>query len=487
MSSDVIINLLQILILGLSTLVVMLVIAFRRDHGLTNGLTMSGLGFALVIFLFINPVLSTEATMLLIMDGYSIFFSSLIIISALVVCALAYPYLEKHNARNEEFYLLLLMATLGGVVLASSQHFVSFFLGMEILSICLYGMIAYTVQQPGAAKFPLEAGIKYLLLSGASSAMLLFGIALVYAQVGTLAFAEIPQRIADTGQGVDPIVTTGLMMAMAGIAFKLSLVPFHMWTPDVYEGAPVPATTFLATASKAAMVAVVLRAMLSSQAYQFTGLTTTLTVLAAASMLVGNLLALQQQNLKRILAYSSIAHLGYVMIVIVAAATITGSTAVEAMTYYMAAYVFTTLAGFTVVSALSNGSHEEDELSRYQGLFWQRPWLALALIIVMLSLAGIPLTMGFLGKFYIIQAGVQGQLWLLLSLLVIGSGIGLYYYLRVVYLLLQPGDARSARNGKHVIPFGVMATLVAVSTTVLFLGIWPTSFIASLEGLASYF
>ncbi|MDF1624344.1 MAG: NADH-quinone oxidoreductase subunit N [Pseudohongiella nitratireducens] len=479
MSIDVLINLSQIIMLGLSTLVVMLVIAFRRDHKLTYGLTMAGLLLSLLIFLFISPADARQATELLVMDDYSLFFSTLVIISALAVTALSYPYFEGQQSRNEEFYLLLLMATLGGVVLACSQHFVSFFLGMEILSICLYGMIAYTVQQPGAAKFPLEAGIKYLLLSGASSAMILFGIALIYTQTGTLLFSEIPQRLVEAGQG-NPIVITGWMMAIAGIAFKLSLVPFHMWTPDVYEGAPVPATTFIATASKAAMVAVVLRLVLASQAYEIDGLLSTVTVLAALSMVAGNLLALLQKNIKRLLAYSSIAHLGYVMIVIVAAGSMASSAAAEAVTYYMAAYVFTTLAGFAVVSALSNSANEQDQLASYQGLFWQRPWVALPLMIVMLSLAGIPLTMGFIGKFYVIQAGVTGQLWLLLAMLVIGSGIGIFYYLRVVYLLVQPPGAEGEQGS---LPLAVTATLFVTSAAIVLLGTWPSGLIASISGL----
>lgn len=479
MSIDVLINLSQIIMLGLSTLVVMLVIAFRRDHKLTYGLTMAGLLLSLLIFLFISPADARQATELLVMDDYSLFFSTLVIISALAVTALSYPYFEGQQSRNEEFYLLLLMATLGGVVLACSQHFVSFFLGMEILSICLYGMIAYTVQQPGAAKFPLEAGIKYLLLSGASSAMILFGIALIYTQTGTLLFSEIPQRLVEAGQG-NPIVITGWMMAVAGIAFKLSLVPFHMWTPDVYEGAPVPATTFIATASKAAMVAVVLRLVLASQAYEIDGLLSTVTVLAALSMVAGNLLALLQKNIKRLLAYSSIAHLGYVMIVIVAAGSMASSAAAEAVTYYMAAYVFTTLAGFAVVSALSNSANEQDQLASYQGLFWQRPWVALPLMIVMLSLAGIPLTMGFIGKFYVIQAGVTGQLWFLLAMLVIGSGIGIFYYLRVVYLLVQPPSAEGEQGS---LPLAVTATLFVTSAAIVLLGTWPSGLIASISGL----
>jgi NADH-quinone oxidoreductase subunit N len=200
-------------------------------------------------------------------------------------------------------------------------------------------------------------------------------------------------------------------------------------------------------------------------------------------MVVGNLLALLQKNIKRLLAYSSIAHLGYVMIVMVAAGSMASSAAAEAVTYYMAAYVFTTLAGFAVVSALSSSTNEQDQLASYQGLFWQRPWVALPLMIVMLSLAGIPLTMGFIGKFYVIQAGVTGQLWLLLAMLVIGSGIGIFYYLRVVYLLVQPPSGESEQGG---LPLAVTATLLLTSGTVVLLGIWPTGLIASLSGLSVF-
>ena len=485
MNADIMINLSQIILLALSTVVVMLVIAFRRNHKLTCSLTLLGLALSLLVFVVVTLPTDRQATLLLSMDSYSLFFASLVIISAMAVTALAYPYFEKQHARHEEFYLLLLIATLGGVVLACSQHFVSFFLGMEMMTISLYGMIAYTVQQPGAAKFPLEAGIKYLLLSGASSAMILFGIALIYTQAGTLTFAEIPQRLIGAGLG-NPIVITGWMMALAGLAFKLSLVPFHMWTPDVYEGAPVPATTFIATASKAAMVAVVLRVVLESQAYQLSGLVTSLSVLAALSMLIGNLLALLQKNLKRLLAYSSIAHLGYVLVVVAASASVANDAAAKALGYYMAAYVFTTLTGFAVVSALSDSSQEADQLDRYQGLLWQRPWLAVALIIAMLSLAGIPLTMGFLGKFYVIQAGVEGQLWFLLSCLVAGSGIGIFYYLRVVYLLVQPASEPGEVVGPPTLPFVVATTLSLSSVAVILLGVWPAELIAILDSFTGW-
>ena len=482
MSTDVIIDLMQIILLTATTVVVMLTAAFRRDHGLVSALTLLGLFAALLVFLFIPPVVPLQVTPLLVVDGYSLFFSHLIIVGGIVVAALAYPYFEQHNRNNEEFYLLLLMGVLGGVVLASSNHFVGFFIGMEMLSICLYAMIAYPVHEKTTAKFPLEAGVKYLVLSGVSSGIMLFGIALLYAQLGTLDFAELPAALAEAGEGVDAILLIGLMLLVAGISFKLSLVPFHMWTPDVYEGAPVPVTAFIATVSKAAMLAVTLRLLLASGAFQSAEVLMVLGLLASVSMIVGNLLALLQNNVKRLLAYSSIAHVGYVLVVVVGAATISQALAVEALTYYVAAYVLMSLAGFAVISALSTSNRELDDMVDFQGLFWRRPWLALVMTVVLLSLAGIPLTVGFIGKFYIFAAGVEGGLWFLLTMLIIGSGIGLYYYLRLVYamLLAPPAGAAAA----PAIPAGIHAVLAVLTAANLYLGVYPAPLIDTLQGLS---
>ncbi|MEX2365022.1 MAG: NADH-quinone oxidoreductase subunit N [Pseudohongiellaceae bacterium] len=484
MSTDVIIDLMQIILLTLTTVVVMLTAAFKRDHGLINAMTLAGLFASLLVFVFIKPVMPLDLTPLLIMDQYSLFFSTLVIIGAIVVTALSYPYFEKHSRQNEEFYLLLLMGTLGGVIMACSNHFVAFFLGMEILSICLYAMIAYPIHEQHAAKFPLEAGIKYLLLSGVASGTILFGIALIYAVLGTLAFADIGSAIdlADTDQ--DYLLLIGFLMLIAGIAFKLSLVPFHMWTPDVYEGAPVPVTAFIATVSKAAMLAVALRLLLATNALQFSAVLTVLTLMAAASMIIGNLLALLQNNVKRIFAYSSIAHLGYLVVVIVAASYIPDGLSVEALSYYVAAYMIMSLGGFGVTSAISNARQELDKVSDYQGLFWRNPWLATVMTVVLLSLAGIPLTMGFIGKFYIITAGVEAQLWFLLSMVIVGSGIGLYYYLRLVYtMILNPVEGLQNDAAQAPISGAVHTALAGLTAAIIYLGVYPTPLINLLQNL----
>lgn len=487
MSSEAIIDLLQIILLTVSTVVVMITAAFKRDHGLVNVLTQCGLFVSLLIFVFVPPVLPLQVTPLLMFDEYSLFFSALIIMGGIAVTALAYPYFENHNQHNEEFYLLVLTGTLGAVVMACSNHFVSFFLGMEMLSVSLYVMIAYPIHSDKVAKFPLEASIKYLIMSGVTSGIILFGMALVYAVLGTFEFTGLAVAAGALAEGLDPVLLIGFLMLIAGISFKLSLVPFHMWTPDVYEGAPVPVTAFLATVSKAAMVAVALRLMLNAQIFEFTQVTVVLSLLAAASMIFGNLLAVMQSNVKRLLAYSSIAHMGYLLVVVIAAALVPDMLSVESVGYYVAAYMVTSLAGFAVVNALSNAGKEMDQLSDYQGLFWRNPLLATVMITVFLSLAGIPLTAGFIGKFYIFTTGVEGQLWFLLTMLIIGSAIGLYYYLRLIYTMLQPAQPLKDDPALGTIPFGAKAVMTLMTAAIIWLGVYPMPFIDTLQSLAGSF
>lgn len=476
------------ILLTVTTVAVMVTAGFKRDHGLINALTQAGLVATLFVFVFVDPVTPLQVTPLLMFDEYTLFFSNLMIIGGIAVTAMAYPYFEKHHQLNEEFYLLVLCGTLGGVVMAASNHFVSFFIGMEMLGISLYALIAYPIHAAKIAKFPLEAAIKYLIMSGITSAVMLFGMALVYAAVGTFEFPALAAATAALDEAQSPILLVGYLMIVAGIAFKLSLVPFHMWTPDVYEGAPVPVTAFLATVSKAAMVAVTLRLLLAAEAFNFPEITVVLSLLAAASMIFGNLLAVMQSNVKRLFAYSSIAHLGYLLVVVIAAAAVPELLSIESMSYYIAAYFFTSLGGFAVTSALSNSSKELDRLQDYQGLFWRNPWLSAVMITVLLSLAGIPLTAGFIGKFYIFTTGVEGQLWFLLTMLIIGSAIGLYYYLRLIYTMLQPPHNNLKDDpAAAALPAGLNIVMALMVAAIIYLGVYPTPFIETLQSLASTF
>lgn len=467
LTTSQILALLPLLITAATAIFVMLAISVRRHHWWSATITVVGLNLALLSLLYVLQLGPQQVTPLLVVDGYACFYMALILIATLGCATLAHAYMEGFPGNREEIYLLLILAASGGLVLASSRHLAALFIGIELLSVPVYAMAAYAFRE----KRSLEAGLKYMVLSAVASAFLLFGMALLYAQSGSLAFAELGSLIAnETAQG--PLLFCGVALMLAGLAFKLSLAPFHIWTPDVYEGAPAPVGAFLATASKVAVFAVLLRFLLSAPATQSTTFYTALAVIAGLSILFGNLLALMQTNLKRLLGYSSIAHLGYVLVIVVAG----GEMVAEAVGVYLVTYLVTTLGAFGVVALMSSPyhGHDADNISHYRGLFWRRPYLTAVLTAMMLSLAGIPVTAGFIGKFYVLTVGVDAKLWWLLGMVVLGSAIGLYYYLRVmiVSFLAAPGMQRyDAQLNWGQKSGGIM--VLALTAAMFVLGVYP--------------
>ena len=406
----------------------MLLIAITRNHAATAQLTT--LGFLIATAATELSSGAVGVTPLLLVDDWARAVTVLVLLTGALATLLAYGYLEKIGEDREEWYLLLLLASLGAVTLAGARHVASFMLGLELLAVSLFGLIAYTRD----SKRSLEAAIKYLVLSAAGSATLLFGFALVYAATGTMAFDALPRSLVSVAGEDLALATIGAGMVWVGVGFKLSLVPFHLWTADVYEGAPAPVTAFLATVSKGAVAAVAMR-WLVAQPLAPT-LVEALTVIAVATMLLGNLLALLAENLKRLLAYSSIAHFGYLLVPLI----VGGETAREAVLVYLVGYFVMTLGCFGVITMLS-ASHadgEAEHLHDYRGLFWRRPYLTSVMTPMLLALAGIPLTLGFLAKFYVLAAGVDTRAWLLVAAVVLGSAIGLYYYLSVIIAMFLP-------------------------------------------------
>ena len=456
--------LLPLLLIVGTAVVVMLAIAFKRNHALAAGLTLVGLAAAFISLWAVAPLAPRKVTSLLLVDRYALFYMGLIIASAAVVAVFSYPYFEKHDGHREELYLLLLLATLGCAVLVTSSHFVSFLLGLEILSISLYAIIAYLKER----KLALEAGIKYLILASASAAFLIFGMALVYAEIGTMEFSRI-RELSVSGSGF--VLLSGIVLTVTGIGFKLGVVPFHLWTPDVYQGAPAPATAFVATTSKSAMVALLLRYFYLSGTLQYRAVFLVFSVIAIASMCAGNLLALQQRNVKRILAYSSIAHFGYILVAFLAGGTI----AIEAVSFYLVAYTVTILAAFGIVTVLSGSERDADDLEDYRGLFWRRPVIAGVFTAALLSLAGIPATMGFVGKFYVLASGAAVAAWPLIIILVVTSVAGLFYYLRIVVALY-------AAPPEHAVPIQMVSrggafVLLMLAILLIWFGVYPTPLI----------
>ncbi|MBP2167636.1 NADH-quinone oxidoreductase subunit N [Erwinia toletana] len=463
------IALLPLLIVGLTVVVVMLSIAWRRNHFVNATLTVIGLNVALLSLFFVGQAGPMDVTPLLRVDGYSMLYTGLVILASLATCTFAYPWLEGYPDNREEFYLLVLIAALGGIVLASANHLAALFIGIELISLPLFGLIGYAFRQ----KRSLEAAIKYTILSAAASSFLLFGMALVYADSGNLSFVALGKSLNDS-MLTQPLLLVGLGLMIVGLGFKLSLVPFHLWTPDVYQGAPAPVSTFLATASKIAIFGVVMRLFMYAPVTDSEAVRTVLGIIAFASILFGNLMAISQSNIKRLLGYSSIAHLGYLLVALIAIQT--HQLSLESVGVYLAGYLFSSLGAFGVVSLMSSPYRgpDADSLYSYRGLFWHRPILSAVMTVMMLSLAGIPMTLGFIGKFYIIAVGVGAHLWWLTGAVVLGSAIGLYYYLRVtVSLYLSPPELlqRDTPANWAFTAGGVVVLISAI--LVLLLGIYP--------------
>lgn len=469
MSGEQLFALLPLIILSGTILVLLLVIGFWRNFKASCTISVAGLLATLACAVLVLEATPMQVTPLVRIDGYGLMFAGLILLTATAISLMAYDYFLDRETLQDEFYVLLLSATLGALTLVFSTHFASFILGLELLGVSLYAMISY----PSTGRLSLEAALKYLILSGVSSAFLLFGIALLFAITGALGFSRLAGfDFSGTNSQLMLMASVGLILA--GVMFKLSLVPFHMWTPDIYEGAPAPVTAFVATISKGAIFAVLLRFFTVTGIYEYPAVITTLSVIAILSMLIGNLLALRQDNVKRVLAYSSIAHLGYLLVAFIAGGVLGGSSlAIEACSYFLLAYFVSTLGAFGVITLMSTNvaDRDVDDLSEFKGLFWRRPVLSTVFSAMLLSLAGIPLTVGFIGKFYIFVAGVQSELWMLVSVLIIGSGIGLFYYLRIIFNMTRRTDEKFAVTR---IPVAGGWVVVSLTLALLTLGLYPT-------------
>jgi NADH-quinone oxidoreductase subunit N len=458
--------------MGSTAVVLLLAIAARRSHGVSLGLAIAGLSAAFGSLGIAYPGAPRAVAGLLIVDRYALFFCAVVILSTIAVALLSYRYFERREGRKEELYVLMLVAATGSAILVAANHFASFFLGLELLSVSLYAMNAYLHTRADS----LEAGLKYLVLAAASTAFLLFGMALVYAVTGTMDFDRMSTSTSAASLTADPLLLCGLALILTGFGFKLGLVPFHLWTPDVYQGAPAPVTAFVATVSKGAVFALMLRFLHGSGAHELPGVSLAISMLAIASMCAGNVLALLQENVKRILAYSSIAHMGYVLVAFQAA----GSLAIQAVMFYLVAYIVTTLGALGIVTVLSGAERDADRLDDYRGLFWRRPALGAAMTAMMLSLAGIPVTAGFLAKFYIVAAGASSAIWTLVLVLVLTSVAGLYYYLRVV-VALYATDAAPVPSPRVSMPDGLV--LAALTLALILLGTYPAPFLDLISGI----
>lgn len=379
--------------------------------------------------------------------------------------------LQRREDDLSGYLALVLWAAMGMAVLAGAGSFLTVFLGLEILSLALYVLVAFAPGQPAG----WEAAIKYFLLGSAAAGFLLFGFALVYGATGSMDLARVAAWVAQQGGGLPLYFKVGAALALAGYAFKLALVPFHVWVPDVYEGAPTAVTAFMSVGTKAAAFAALARFLLATggRAAQFVP---PLAVLAGLSMLIGALGALKQTNLKRILAYSGIGHAGYLFMALPGLAQGLG-----AGTYYLFAYLFMNTGAFAVLLYLDSQGEDGASLETYSGLYYRQPVLAAAMSLFLFALAGLPPTAGFAGKFLLAVAAGQAGAWGLLAALIVTTGISAYIYIRIILLMMrkegaaarrQPAAARAAVPGVVTGSAGTVIALCAAGT--LLLGVWPS-------------
>jgi len=448
------------LILALAPVIIMIVISINRNYEVVYGFSVLSFIAAIASVFYILPVIPHSIEPLFLIDSYSLFFLGIIFISALLVTFLSYDYLKQLDGIREEYYIILFTSTLGASLLAVANHFILFFLGIETLTLSLYILIAFEKSKGSS----IEAGIKYLVLASVSSAFLLFGMGLIYVTFGTMQFNGIVTAMNNVGK-LPPLFIYGFGMMLVGIGFKLALVPFHMWTPDVYQGAPAPVSSYIATVSKGAVMAVFIRFFFTIRGFENSAVFIVISGIAILSMFVGNLLAVQQKNIKRLLAYSSIANMGYLIIIL-----LTGTDkGIQSAVFYLITYFITTIGAFGVISLLSTKESEAEKIEDYKGLFWKKPWIAVVLTLCLLSLAGIPITAGFIAKFYLIYEGMKAGLMVLIFSMIINSIIGLYYYLRVITTMFSVSDNVELPAVSILGKF----TLAIITMSILLLGVYP--------------
>jgi NADH-quinone oxidoreductase subunit N len=408
---------------------------------------------------------------MLLVDGLGRFVDSYILLAAALALLVADPYLARTQSRYGEFFGLLLWAAVGAMTMAKANHLLVVFVGLELLSIALYVLNAFHRE----SALSLEAGWKYLVVGAFSSAVFVFGAALLYGATGTFALGELASGLS---RGWLAVLGVGLLTS--ALAFKLALFPFHAWAPDVYQGSPTPVTAFLSVVPKGAALVVLARVVAGANPESLTPRwTSTLTALAVGSMVLGNLAAIAQRDLKRMLAYSGIAHMGYALVGLVAF----GRDGVAAVLVYLAAYTFMNIAAFAAVAAFSENEEEPHLVTDLAGQGWERPTVAFALSIAMFALAGIPPTVGFVGKFLAFRAAVNANMVPLAVVGVLASLVSVFYYVRVVYYLyMKPLPKRKPAFSE---PWAIRLLAVLCLAGMLVLGVFPRKLLELAEGAAA--
>ena len=458
------------IVLSAFSLIVLLVVAWRHrtaaDSRLAGWLSLAGvlLSGAAVAWLWSSGASPAGLARMIALDSFRYAGDAIFLGSAAVTILISLTYLERENLWAPEYYPLLLMATVGMMFLGGAQDLIVLFLGLEVMSVAVYVLAGYNRRNP----FSSEAALKYFLIGAFASGFLLYGIALTYGATGSTDFALVGAQL--TGAPLTLLASTGLALLLIGLAFKVAAVPFHMWAPDVYDGAPTPVTGFMATGVKAAAFLALMRLLMEAFPAGLALWQPVIAILAILTMIVGNLIALAERSLKRMLAYSSVAHAGY-LLVAVWSGSVLGASAVV---LYLVAYGVTTLAAFGILTALGRDGEREVTLESIAGLASRRPLLASGLALCMLSLLGFPGTFGFIGKWYIISTVVAEGQYILPVVLVLTSVVSAGYYLPVIMaMFMRPAPSPESYGTVRLPRAAAVATAVCVVAILVF-GFWPS-------------
>jgi NADH-quinone oxidoreductase subunit N len=467
-------------VLSAGALLLLMYDGFRRKD--TSDARSVGWGSVAVIALavlanvWLMGVEEVGRTGMVAIDGYRIFTNFLFLGAAALVVFISFDYTVREGLTQGEYYALLLFAVVGMMLLAGSRDLILIFLGFELMSLAVYVLVGFNRRDPKSA----EAALKYFLLGAFSSAFLLYGMAMLFGVSGTTNLGLMPGLLGSENLGLAAIA--GIALLAIGFGFKVSAVPFHVWTPDAYEGAPTPVTAFLAAAIKASAFAAFIRIFVVALGDQHEYWARLVWVLAVLTMIVPNLIALVQDNIKRLLAYSSIAHAGYLLVALIAA----NESGMASFLFYLVAYTAMIVGAFAIVLVVAGQGDQRQRLSDYAGLGWSHPWAAAVLSIFLLSLAGLPPTGGFVGKFFILRAAVEAGYVDLAIVLVITTLISYWYYLRVIVTMYMKPTVTPI--GKMAWGGALRAALVVCAIVTIYLGILPSWPLLkaqqSVEGLA---
>jgi len=458
------------IIITLSAVITLLLAAFGRRESvgtLTGAVALIGAGLAMIFTCTLWDGSASIFNNLYTIDNFGTFFKGLALIVSLLVTLLSLRYAERENIAKGEYYSLLLFGVLGMMIMVSSTHFITIFIGLEVMSIAIYVLCGLLSGNPRS----VEASLKYFLLGAFATAFLLYGMAMIYATTGSLDIREIADYVASGNFKPTPMFMIGLAMLIVGFGFKTASVPFHMWTPDVYQGAPTSITAYMATGIKAAAFGAFLRVFYTAFLPFLGEWSGILWLIAVATMTLGNITALVQDDVKRMLAYSSIAHAGYILIAFVIGDQFSSS----GILFYVLVYTFMNIGAFTVVILLGQKDRENTGIESYAGLAGRHPLIALSMAIFLLSLAGIPPLAGFMGKFYILSAAIKAKYYWLAVIGVLNSVVAVYYYLRVIMAMYF----REPSGELHRPDFSpAYSIVIAISLWALFhMGLFPRGFL----------